>query len=96
MKTDIETKYEYIKQYEQGKLSKKELSEALKLSRQQMFVITGCCLFAKFITFFFAYSSSSHRMQTSTKDEKGVFVFSELFYFDIWIFRHFLFLPFRN
>ena len=37
MKTDIETKYEYIKQYEQGKLSKKELSEALKLSRQQVY-----------------------------------------------------------
>ncbi len=37
MKTDIETKYEYIKQYEQGKLSKQELSEALKLSRQQIY-----------------------------------------------------------
>lgn len=37
MKTDIETKYEYIKQYEQGKLSKQELSEVLKLSRQQVY-----------------------------------------------------------
>ena len=37
MKTDIETKNDYIKQYEQGKLSKQELSEALKLSRQQIY-----------------------------------------------------------
>lgn len=37
MKTDIETKYEYIKQYEQGQLSKQELCEALKLSRQQIY-----------------------------------------------------------
>ena len=32
MKTDIETKYEYINQYEQGKLSKQKLGEALKKS----------------------------------------------------------------
>ncbi len=37
MKTDIETKYEYINQYEQSKINKQELSEALKLSRQQVY-----------------------------------------------------------
>lgn len=31
MKTDIETKYEYIKQYEQGKLSKKGTKRSLKI-----------------------------------------------------------------
>ena len=37
MKTDIETKYEYINRYEQGNINKQELSEALKLSRQQVY-----------------------------------------------------------
>lgn len=36
MKTDQQTRYEYLDLYAQGKLSVKELSQALKISRQQV------------------------------------------------------------
>lgn len=37
MKTDIQTRYEYLELYVQGKIKQKELSQALKISRQQTY-----------------------------------------------------------